>query len=79
MWDSTAVNQDSRSRLMVVSREAKKHKVRAHKINKHATTTVSHLHEGSIMQSFKIRMAKSFRHYHIQLAVHMCLQYKQYY
>ena len=28
-------------------------------INKHATTTVSHLHEGSITQSFKIRMAKS--------------------
>ena len=27
--------------------------------NKHATTTVSHLHEGSITQSFKIRMAKS--------------------
>ena len=27
--------------------------------NKHATTTVSHLHEGSIMQSFEIRMAKS--------------------
>ena len=27
--------------------------------NKHATTTVSHLHEGLITQSFKIRMAKS--------------------
>ena len=27
--------------------------------NKHATTTVSHLHEGLIMQSFKIRMVKS--------------------
>ena len=27
--------------------------------NKHATTTVSHLHEGSITQSFKTRMAKS--------------------
>ena len=46
------------SRLTVVSREAKKHKARAHN-NKHATTTVSHLHEGSITQSFKIRMVKS--------------------
>ena len=45
------------SRLTVVSREAKKHKACAHN-NKHATTTVSHLHEESIMQSFKIRMAK---------------------
>ena len=27
--------------------------------NKHATITVSHLHEGSITQSFKIRTAKS--------------------
>ena len=27
--------------------------------NKHATTTVSHLHERSNTQSFKIRMAKS--------------------
>ena len=27
--------------------------------NKHATTTVSHLHEGLITQSFKICMAKS--------------------
>ena len=43
---------------MVVSREAKKYKARAHN-NKHVTTTVSHLHEGSITQSFKIRMAKS--------------------
>ena len=46
------------SRLTVVSREAKKYKARAHN-NKHATTTVSHLHEGLITQSFKISMAKS--------------------
>ena len=44
--------------ITVVSREAKKHKARTEN-NKHATTTVPHLHEGSITQSFKIRMAKS--------------------
>ena len=51
-------NQDS------LSREAKKHKACSHN-NKHATTTVSHLHEGSITQSLKsawrnLRLTKRF-------------------